>query len=423
MKILLCALGSRGDVQPFLALAVGLQQAGHQPTLAAPATFTDWIEAHRVAAHPLSFNPQDVVTHPDLQALAGSRNVVRQMRLMRSLVTPGMVRALDDYWRAVPAADFIIQTGTGLGGVEAATVHHLPLALAFLQPFAPTRAFPSFFLPLRFSLGRGYNWLTHYALAQVIWLALGAGLNQWRRKLGLIPLRSFPELLTLAKRWGSPTLYGYSPSVLPRPADWDANQYPVGYWFLEPPPGWQPPAALVQFLESGPPPVYIGFGSMRDDHPERLTRTVLRALELSGQRGVLLTGWGGLQVQTAGPQVFFVDNVPHAWLLPRMAAVLHHGGAGTTAAGLRAGVPNLILPFALDQFAWADLVAKAGVGPRLPTGRRLTAEKLAEALRLAVNDPGLRARAAALGARIRAEDGLVRAVEIIERHAAQFKHQ
>jgi UDP:flavonoid glycosyltransferase YjiC (YdhE family) len=159
---------------------------------------------------------------------------------------------------------------------------------------------------------------------------------------------------------------------------------------------------------------------MSHGNPERQTRLALRALELSGQRGVLLTGWGGLTRHATPPNVFVVDNVPHAWLFPRMAAVIHHGGAGTTGAGLRAGVPSILTAFAGDQMAWAERVVKLGVGPRVPGIKQLTAEKLAEAMQTAVTDSALRARAAALGEKIRAEYGVGRAVEVIERHAAGF---
>lgn len=163
---------------------------------------------------------------------------------------------------------------------------------------------------------------------------------------------------------------------------------------------------------------------MSHEDPERMTHLALRALELSGQRGVLTTGWGGIARQTAPPSVFFVDDVPHSWLFPRMAAVVHHGGAGTTGAGLRAGGPNIITPFAPnDQPAWAERVAQLGVGLRLPGVKQLTAEKLAEAMRTSVTDSALRARAAALGEKIRAEDGVARAVEIVERYAATFKQR
>ncbi len=178
---------------------------------------------------------------------------------------------------------------------------------------------------------------------------------------------------------------------------------------------------LVRFLESGPPPICVGFGSMSDKDPERRTRLVLRALELTGQRGVLLTGWGAVARLPTSADVFYAKEAPHSWLFPRMAAVVHHGGAGTTAAALRAGVPSLISPFLLDQYAWADCVVKSGTGLRLADSQGLTAEKLAQAIHTAVTDSALRRRAAAFGERIRAENGVAYAVEVIERHAADFR--
>lgn len=191
----------------------------------------------------------------------------------------------------------------------------------------------------------------------------------------------------------------------------------TGYWFLDPPGNWQPPEDLLRFLENGPPPVYIGFGSMRLPDPQALTRLALQALEMSGQRGVLLEGWGALERLPAPEIVLFIREMPHAWLFPRTAAVVHHGGAGTTAAVLRSGVPGIITPFAGDQYAWAEQVRRLGVGPPLGM-KKLTAPKLAGAIRQAVGDPGLRARAAALGEQIRAEDGVSSAAALIERRAA-----
>jgi sterol 3beta-glucosyltransferase len=209
--------------------------------------------------------------------------------------------------------------------------------------------------------------------------------------------------------------------VLPKPPDWETVHHVTGYWSLDPQPDWEPSAELARFLDSGPPPVYIGFGSMSDKDPERRARTALRALRLAGQRGVISTGWGGVARLETPVEVLFVDDVPHGWLFGRTAAVVHHGGAGTTGAGLRAGVPSLIVPFAGDQHAWAERAVKLGVGPKMQDARSLTAEGLADAVRRAVGDAALRARAAALGERIRAEKGVDRAVEVIERHAAEFR--
>ncbi len=421
MKITISTLGTRGDVQPYLALAVGLQQAGHQVTLATSYNFTDWIQSYGVSLHPTRFSVQEFLQKPEMQAAFRSRNPMRQFRMMQDIMSQS-VEAQDDVWQALQDADFVIQTGTGSGALEAAQKRGIPAAFAYPIPFAPTRAFLSFFLgPLRFSLGAGYNYLTHTLMHQVLWAGMGGPMtNNWRKKLGLKPWRSYTEQRAYARRLGIPTLYGFSPHVIPKPADWNELQHITGYWFLDAQPDWQPSAGLLHFLESGLPPVYVGFGSMNHEDPERQTRIALRALELTGQRGVLLTGWGGLTRLAESSNVLFVDNVPHDWLFPRMAAVVHHGGAGTTGAGLRAGVPSIIPAFVGDQCAWADHTVKLGVGPRVPGIKQLTAEKLAEAIHTAVNDSALRARAAALGAKIRSENGIARAVEVVERHATGF---
>ena len=415
MKILISTLGSRGDTQPYLALAMGLQRAGHRVTLTAPSSFVEWIQSYGVAAHPVRFNPQEV-----MQSLSKTKNPFQAMCAMREVMTTGVMDAMADGWQAAQETDFLIQTGTGSGALEIANRRGIPVAFAYLVPTAPTHAFPIFMLPFRRSLGAGYNYLTHTLAQRALWNGMGGPtLNRWRASLNLPAWRSEAEMQAYARSLATPSLYGFSPNVIPKPPDWADDQHVTGYWFLDAPPGWQPPADLARFLESGPPPVYVGFGSMSQQNPERQARLALRALELSGQRGILLTGWGGLTRLAAPPNVFFLEDVPHAWLFPRLGAVVHHGGAGTTGAGLRAGVPNIIAPFGGDQVAWADVAVKLGVGVPAGAATRLSAEKLAQAIHTALNDAALRARAAALGEKIRAEDGVARAVEVIERHAAR----
>jgi UDP:flavonoid glycosyltransferase YjiC (YdhE family) len=262
--------------------------------------------------------------------------------------------------------------------------------------------------------------LSHHLAHAVLWQTLGGpATNRWRKqRLGLPPWRSYQHMYGAARATGTPWLFGYSPSVLPKPPDWEDYHHVTGYWFLDPPAAWQPPPELLRFLDAGPPPVYVGFGSIVGMDPQHVTGLVQQALAQTGQRGVLLTGWGGLTRETAPDNLCFVDEVPHAWLFPRMAAVIHHGGAGTTGAALRAGVPSLLTPLVGDQHTWAAHVDRLGVGPRVGGLRQLTAEKLAGAIHSAITDAGLRARAAALGEKIRAEDGVGAAVAIIERHAA-----
>lgn len=255
------------------------------------------------------------------------------------------------------------------------------------------------------------------------YIALGKGLADAGSTVRLVTHRNFKGL-NRAPFWGPyqsnrtlglPVLYGFSPSVVPKPSDWDADVHVTGYWFLDSSEGWSPPDELEGFLMSGPPPVYIGFGSMGNRKPQETADLVVRALERCNQRAVLLSGWGGMQSEDLPDSMFMIDSIPHTWLFPRMAAIVHHGGAGTTAAGLRAGVPSIVVPFFGDQPFWGQRVMELGVGPAPVPRKSLTVERLASAIEKAVSDQEMHLRAAQLGEKIRAEDGVARAVEIIQR--------
>jgi sterol 3beta-glucosyltransferase len=214
-----------------------------------------------------------------------------------------------------------------------------------------------------------------------------------------------------------PMVYAFSPSVLPRPSDWGPHKQVSGYWFLDGMTNYEPPDELVSFLDQGPPPVYVGIGSLIDHEREKMTRTLIDAMARAGRRAILHTGWSELGTPELSDSVLVVDEVPHDWLFPRLAAVVHHGGAGTTAAGLRAGLPTVVVPFFFDQFLWAWRVHKLGAGPRWIPRKRLTVEGLAGAVRKAVEDADMRAKARAIGEEIRREDGVGRAVSLINEFA------
>lgn len=234
-----------------------------------------------------------------------------------------------------------------------------------------------------------------------------------RARLGLPPMRASSLWTRLAaERW--PVLYGFSGSVLPRPADWGSALEVTGYWWPPVPAQWRPPAELEAFLGAGPPPVYIGLGSRNIDD-DRIAAAVRDGLRQAGLRAVVQAGWAGLSVD--GDDVLTVGETPHEWLFPRMAAVAHHCGAGTTAAGLRAGVPTVGLPVVADQPFWAARVAALGAGPRPVPLRRLTADRLAAALRAAVDDRRYRSRATELAADLRGEDGAERVAAALQRLA------
>jgi sterol 3beta-glucosyltransferase len=292
----------------------------------------------------------------------------------------------------------------------------------------PTRDFPSLnftgVLPSWFSLqrhlpswfrrGGGFNALTHRVVQGVL-LQIGLRLtNAWRRDTLGLPALSGTGGLSKFYNGDATALYCYSPLAVPRPADWPTSHHVTGYWFLESSSNWQPPQDLLRFLADGPPPVCIGFGSSRDRNPERITRIVIDALARLGCRGILLTGRGGMVATELPRNILSAESIPHDWIFPRVAAVVHHGGAGTCAAALRAGVPSVIVAWWGDMPFWADCLCRLGVSPPAITKSRLTADKLAGAIRTAINDSSMRARAQSVGEQIRAENGIARALEILD---------
>jgi UDP:flavonoid glycosyltransferase YjiC (YdhE family) len=247
----------------------------------------------------------------------------------------------------------------------------------------------------------------------MIWLWYRPFVYDLRLRLRL-PKHTFAHFYRTLR--STPMISAYSPSIISHPADWPRSVHVTGTFYLDTGAGWQPPPELVAFLEAGDPPVYIGFGSMAGRDPEGLARLSLEALTQSGQRGLLLTGWGGLRAEWVPDDVFVLDAAPHSWLFPRMAAAVHHGGAGTTAETLRAGVPTVIVPFILDQFFWGARVKALGVGPDPIPRTKMTADRLAQAIRAAVTDPEMRRRARACGEAVRAQDGVGEAVQIVQRY-------
>jgi sterol 3beta-glucosyltransferase len=212
----------------------------------------------------------------------------------------------------------------------------------------------------------------------------------------------------------------YSPLICPAPPDWPAWYHVTGTWFLDPPSDFRPPANLVDFLADGPPPVSVGFGSMVARDAERLTDLVVKALRLAGKRGILLGGWSGLGGHIDGSDMLAIGSVDHHWLFPQVAAVIHHGGSGTTASAIRAGVPSIVTPFFADQPFWARRVYELGVGPSPIPHQKLTVERLAATIRRATEDQRIRARAMKLGAAVQAEDGVGRAAAVFESYVENW---
>ena len=331
--------------------------------------------------------------------------------MIRRLVD-GIRRAMDPAPGEGTTPDLVLLSATVAPlGWHVAEGLGVPTLGAYLQPATRTGEFPPPFLSGEVSLGpAGNRTLTdvmHVVIDTVAWPAT----RRLRADMGLPPSSPAAVRQRLEEaRW--PIAYGYSPTVVPRPADWRPGLDVTGYWFPPHPVDWQPPAALVDFLAAGPPPVLVSFGSMAAGHGQRVSAVARDALRRAGVRGIVQAGLAGLSV--ADDDILTVDEVPHDWLMPRCAAAVHHSAAGTTASGLRAGIPAVPVPVRTDQQFWAHRLTNLGVSPGPQPFRRLRADALADALRQATTDPALRERARWIAERIAAEDGAGRVVEMVE---------
>lgn len=424
MRVLLVTLGSRGDIEPFIALGIGLRAAGHEATLCASRRFAAVIEGHGLHHAPMHDGFLEL-----LHSRAGREGLARSGSFMGMLSTalrlarqvgPMQLQIQRDCWAAAQAArpDLIVHHLKIMGAPDIAHALGVPAVLVPLVPMVqPTAARPCPVLPTwpdRVAGAAGRR--AGYKLVNGLATRFGLGpVKRWRREQGLPPRPPRIDLRHDAAGRPVGLLHAHSEWLLPRPADWPEHAVATGFWRLPGNAHWQPTPALRAFLDAGPPPVYVGFGSMAGRDPARLARTVIEALTRAGLRGVLARGWGGLEAQAVPAHVHLIDEAPHDRLLPLMAAVVHHGGAGTTAAALLAGRPSVICPFFGDQPFWGRLVHQAGLGPAPLAQARLTPARLAAALHEAVCAEPMRLKAAALGERLRAEDGVGRAVEWLQR--------
>jgi UDP:flavonoid glycosyltransferase YjiC (YdhE family) len=412
MRIAIVANDTRGGIQPYVALGIGLRDAGHEVRVIAPEGFGSLFEATGVVHAPLSGDVEEFVR----SAGAAGRGSRGAMQLARTELAARVTTWTAETLEASAGMD-VLTGGVGgmVTGLAAAEKLGIPFVEAHLQPVgAPSGAYPG---PLFTSMPR---WLgspgvraSHLLSDLALWMPFRSAMHAARRQVlggDDTPRRRAPQL---------PILYGFSRHVVPVPARRDRERHVTGYWFLPMGSGWPADPALEAFLtRRGGPVVSIGFGSMADGEAEATTDLIGAAVRRVGARAVLLSGWGGFAPR-ADADLFVTDAVPHAWLFPRVAAVVHHGGAGTTGAALSAGVPSIVVPFAVDQPFWGSRVAALGVGPTPIPRRRLGVDRLAAAIEQALRDDLMRARAARLGELIGAEDGVSAAVSVYEALSAR----
>jgi sterol 3beta-glucosyltransferase len=396
MRALLLTVGSQGDVQPFLALASRLRAGGHEAVLAAPALY-----GGLAAAADVPFVPLDLDLDQLGAALAGRHGLrhlltfCRRMGRAAGALVPGATAA------AQLGADVVVHHPVLPLGQHLAEFLGVPAVVAQPQPaLVPTREFASAAWP-----GRVPGGLNRASYRAARWLAGAWGrpeIERWRRDVLALPSRpGRHDPLRGPDGTPVPVLHAFSAHVVPPPADWPAGVHVTGYWLLPAAPGWPPPRRLAEFVDTGEPAVYLGFGSMPGPDPERLAAALTAAV----RRAVVASSSLALRRLLPPRRFLVIRQAPHDWLFPRVQAVVHHGGAGTTGAAVVAGRPQVIWPFGVDQHFWARRMTGLGVAPPARPVRALTGPALAAALDHALGDQRLADTAAELGRRVRTEDG------------------
>lgn len=409
MRALIFTFGTRGDIEPYAALAERLQREGHAVTLSAPGAYREEVERRGIG-----FEPMGDAMHTAMRALMADVRGPSEAATLARQMSQAMRRSLSDQWSVAQKIDptIIVSHPKALAGIHIAERLGIPFVASLPLPFlTPTRDFAIPFLARQFP--GPVNRLS-YQFNRFTAVAYGGMINRFRtRTLGL---RRTSRMSDYLHHGGErvPVLYPFSPHVVPPPTDYPDSAHVTGYWFSEKQDDeWTPPPALQEFLDADTA-IYVGFGSMAfAKHSAARSEMILEAVRRSGVRAVVAKGWGGLD-DISDPRVHVIDEAPHDWLFPRVAAVVHHGGAGTTAAGLAAGRPTLVCPILGDQPFWGSRVHTLEAGPLPLPLRNATAATLSARIEQLTSSTRYADQAKSLAHRISLEDGTGTAVRILE---------
>ncbi|MEH2289359.1 glycosyltransferase [Nostoc sp.] len=419
LKITILTVGSRGDLQPYCALAIGLKRAGHEVTLATHENFEPFVRKFDLKFAAIAGNMEEF-----LQSKQGQRLIAGE-KLKPEERDKLLLEQLESAWSACVGSEVIIYTPLATFGYHIAEKLGVPCFFASVMPLTPTGMFGF----LRFGqitknpLKKAINYGSYLLIEFLYWQRYRKLLNHFRTEtLKLPPLpylgRRFRQK-TPANVSRIPVLYGFSSHVIPKPKDWPHWTYVTGFWFIDQASEYEPPLELEDFLGRKQLPLCFGFGSMTMANPEYLTHYIVEALKKTHQGGIILSGWGdvGRTVNIKDSlRVFVIKEVPHDWLFPQVPAVVHHGGASTTAAVLRAGIPSVTVPFFADQPVWGEKLTRLGVSPAPIPYKKLSQEALAEAIEVVLGNEVMKKKAQELGQKLRGEDGVTNAVEAFHRY-------
>ncbi|GFP83009.1 sterol 3-beta-glucosyltransferase ugt80a2 [Phtheirospermum japonicum] len=423
LQIVMLIVGTRGDVQPFVAIGKRLQDYGHRVRLATHSNFKEFVLTSGLEFYPLGGDPKVLAGYMVKNKgflPSGPSEIPVQRNQMKEIIFSLLPACKEpDIDSGIPfTADAIIANPPAYGHTHVAEALKIPIHIFFTMPWTPTSEFPH---PLsRVKQSAGYR-LSYQIVDSLIWLGIRDMINDVRKKrLKLRPV----TYLSGSQGSESDIPHGYiwSPHLVPKPKDWGPKVDVVGFCFLDLATNYEPPESLSNWLKAGPKPIYIGFGSLPVQEPEKMTQIIVEALEITKQRGIINKGWGGLgNLAEEKDFVYLLDNCPHDWLFLQCASVVHHGGAGTTAAGLKAACPTTIIPFFGDQPFWGERVHARGVGPAPISVEDFSLQKLVDAIKFML-DPKVKERAIELAKAMENEDGVTGAVKAFLKHLPRKKN-
>lgn len=417
LRITVLAIGSRGDVQPYAALAKGLQDAGHDVTLASHERFSWLCVDLGIPFRGLQYDPLHSYSR-----LLGVRKLSRPRTAWKE-VRRQFMAAMDEWHSAATGAELIVAHPKIFIADQLAALNKARVVFAHTLPvMCPTSEYPCTYLMAR-SMSSALNRLSYHALPLAM-LPLRRMASEWFEGKGQAARKNPRSDLYTGRGGGVPHLHGHSEVVLPAPRDWPAEWRVTGYWRMEPPSSWLPEAGLAEFINAGPPPIYVGFGSMvyRGDR-KRLTQELVQPLLERGERVLLVRGWALDDADIAHQQgIHFIDAHEgpwHSWLFSRVKVVVHHGGPGTFGAALHAGRPQICCPFAMDQPFWSRRAAALGVAPEPLPIRNWSPRRWTTRVTETLDRPFFSQQAESLARQLKAEDGVKTAVSAIEEVARE----
>jgi sterol 3beta-glucosyltransferase len=415
-RIAIATIGTQGDVQPYLSLALALQQRGYSVVLGAPDDFESLIRGHGIEFRSLGASIQQFLQQSRFENAMSQSLLINGPALLRQgqIIVDTAARLA---WQMAQGADAIIANMNTSFAIDIAEALKIPVIMSALQPLNTTSEFPlcMYYGP---TFGPTLNRLSYTTMTvQQIYYNLPR--NRLRRELMGLESRKRGGFFKDTTGLALPTLYAYSPLISPRPRDWPKSAIVTGFWPLPDTSDWQPSAEFRTFLAAGEAPIYVGFGSMPFG-AERNTQILKEAVAMWGGRVVVARGWGGINPADLPPEIFPIEKAPHDKLFKYVRAVVHHGGAGTTASGLLLGKPTFIVPQTVDQPYWGRRVHELDCGPKPVRLRKLTPEILAAALADLATNPVYRLSAETMAAHLNAEEGQDKAIKVIERVMANF---